>query len=270
MPCRKEGGDVQAQSAPAVSVAVELPNSLSPIADKQITMGMRLPPLQGAREWLHGLNAPAHAEASAQRPTETSCADPRALPVRGCRKTVWVHPRGARKRGGIPEPAWAVINSAAAACGCPSGGGEATTVSVNVGAGRVCLDASERPPSGYPSDSQSWAAGSEPTVATPCYLNKAAQLCLCLFWMDSRARERDVMGRSGYQYYDYAVDRLRHRPGSPRRWPRRDSGRCRAVGGTTGHGSGGGVARPHARAECRGAMARSSGPGTGQLLRLRT
>jgi hypothetical protein len=137
MPCRKEGGDVQAQSAPAVSVAVELPNSLSPIADKQITMGMRLPPLQGAREWLHGLNAPAHAEASAQRPTETSCADPRALPVRGCRKTVWVHPSGARKRGGIPEPAWAVINSAAATCGCPGGGGEATTVSVNVGAGRV-------------------------------------------------------------------------------------------------------------------------------------
>ena len=123
MPCRKEGGDVQAQSAPAVSVAVELPNSLSPIADKQITMGMRLPPLQGAREWLHGFNTPAHAEASAQRPTETSCADPRALPVRGCRKTVWVHPRGARKRGGIPEPAWAVINSAAATCGCPGGGG---------------------------------------------------------------------------------------------------------------------------------------------------
>ena len=73
----------------------------------------------------------------------------------------------------------------------------------------------------------------------PCYLNKAAQLCLCLFWMDSRARERDVKGRSGYQYYDYAVDRLRHRPGSPRHWPRRDSGRCRAAGGTTGHGPGG-------------------------------
>ena len=117
------------------------------------------------------------------------------------------------------------------------------------------MDASERPPSGYPSDSQSWAAGSEPTVATPCYLNKAAQLCLCLFWMDSRARERDVMGRSGYQYYDYAVDRLRHRPGSPRRWPRRDSGRCRAVGGTTGHGSEGrGRSTP-----CPGRVPRSDG-----------
>ena len=44
-------------------------------------MGMRLPPLQGAHEWRHGLNVPAHAAASAQRPTETSCADPRALPV---------------------------------------------------------------------------------------------------------------------------------------------------------------------------------------------
>jgi hypothetical protein len=57
----------------------------------------------GDHERLHGHKVPAHAEASAQRPTNSSCADPRALPVRGCRKTVRVHPRGARQRSGIPD-----------------------------------------------------------------------------------------------------------------------------------------------------------------------
>ena len=142
------------------------------------------------------------------------------------------------------------------------GGGEATTVSVNVGAGRVCLDASERPPSGYPSDSQSWTAGSEPTVATPCYLNKAAQLCLCLFWNAIRARAREVLGRSGYKYYDYAINRLRHRPGSPRHWPRSDSGRCRAAGGTTGREPGAGSLdlMPGPSAECWRIRAHDRGP----------
>ena len=80
--------------------------------------------------------------------------------------------------------------------------------------------------------------------------------------MDLRARERDVMGRSGYQYYDYAVGCLRHRPGSPRHWPRRDSGRCRAAGGTTGHGPGAGSLdlMPGPSAEERWLGAQDRGP----------
>ena len=79
-PDGRRRGTCKLRKRPNVFVAVEIASRTSPIVDKQITMGMRLPPLRGAREWLQGLNAPVHAEASAQRPTETSCADPRALP----------------------------------------------------------------------------------------------------------------------------------------------------------------------------------------------
>ena len=112
----------------------------------------------GDHERLHGHKVPAHAEASAQRPTNSSCADPRALPGGAVARRRGLNPRGARRRSGIPEAHHGdnKFRCRTLRAARRNGAGERDRWR-----GSSLIGCTDGSPSGYPSDSScgQWRAG---------------------------------------------------------------------------------------------------------------